>query len=230
MSIICTLTLSLIQPFACTNSYLYSFVPNSTSHWNSLSQDVLNAPSFNLFKVKWSLTSDYTPTYGQPSLSGSQPLFWYISPFCKSLAGLGRDWLIITKWASVICLLSIAPPHFLHLCIYWHTWGKGTWKISHNNKMMWCVLPIWCVQWAWLWLWVCPELTEAACSQGGQHKVGSCVEVAFGCCVLHWIVSSVLTLLCVCGVKKSCSQISVEGPPWIFSLISGFNEGREKFH
>ena len=45
-------SLSLVQPFARTNSYLYSFVPNTVSHWNSLPQELVNAPSFKLFKSK----------------------------------------------------------------------------------------------------------------------------------------------------------------------------------
>ena len=36
-----------LQPFARTNSYLYSFVPNTVSHWNSLPQELVNASSFN---------------------------------------------------------------------------------------------------------------------------------------------------------------------------------------
>ena len=45
-------SLSLVQPFARTNSYLYSFVPNTVSHWNSLPQELVNASSFKLFKSK----------------------------------------------------------------------------------------------------------------------------------------------------------------------------------
>ena len=39
-------SLSLVHPFARTNSYLYSFVPNTVSHWNCLPQELVNAPSF----------------------------------------------------------------------------------------------------------------------------------------------------------------------------------------
>ena len=45
-------SLSLVQPYAHTNSYLYSFVPHTISCWNSLPQELLNASSLNTFKSK----------------------------------------------------------------------------------------------------------------------------------------------------------------------------------
>ena len=40
----------LSQPFAYTNSFLYSFVPNSISLWNCLSEEQVSAPSLQAFK------------------------------------------------------------------------------------------------------------------------------------------------------------------------------------
>ena len=40
----------LSQPIAHTNSFLYSFVPNSISLWNSLSAEQVSAPSLHTFK------------------------------------------------------------------------------------------------------------------------------------------------------------------------------------
>ena len=39
-----------IQPYAHTNSFLYSFVPHSISIWNSLPNSITNAHSFTSFK------------------------------------------------------------------------------------------------------------------------------------------------------------------------------------
>ena len=47
-----THSLPLIQPFARTNSYLYSFVPHTVSYWNLLPQELVNAPSLSTFKSK----------------------------------------------------------------------------------------------------------------------------------------------------------------------------------
>ena len=43
-------SLLLSQPFARTNSYLYSFVPNAVSHWNHLPESVVAKPSLYTFK------------------------------------------------------------------------------------------------------------------------------------------------------------------------------------
>ena len=40
----------LYQPFAHTNSYLHSFIPNSISNWNTLPDYVVSSPSFTSFK------------------------------------------------------------------------------------------------------------------------------------------------------------------------------------
>ena len=40
----------LYQPFAHTNSYLHSFIPNSISNWNALPDYVVSSPSFTSFK------------------------------------------------------------------------------------------------------------------------------------------------------------------------------------
>ena len=40
----------LSRPLAHTNSFLYSFVPNSISLWNSLSAEQVSAPSLHAFK------------------------------------------------------------------------------------------------------------------------------------------------------------------------------------
>ena len=42
--------LQLSVPFAHTNSFLYSFVPHTSSIWNSLSHESVSAPSVNVFK------------------------------------------------------------------------------------------------------------------------------------------------------------------------------------
>ena len=47
-----THSLPLIQPFARTNSYLYSFVPHTVSYWNSLPQELVNASTLSTFKSK----------------------------------------------------------------------------------------------------------------------------------------------------------------------------------
>ena len=47
-----THSLSLVQPFAHTNSYLYSFVPHTISYWNSLPQELVIAHSLNTFESK----------------------------------------------------------------------------------------------------------------------------------------------------------------------------------
>ena len=39
----------LYQPFAHTNSYLHSFIPNSISNWNTLPDYVVSSPSFTSF-------------------------------------------------------------------------------------------------------------------------------------------------------------------------------------
>jgi hypothetical protein len=41
---------ALIQPFAHTNTFYYSFVPHSTSLWNSLTAEQVTAPSLASFK------------------------------------------------------------------------------------------------------------------------------------------------------------------------------------
>ena len=46
----CKRPLMLTQPFAKTNSYFYSFVPNSVLHWNSLPVHVINSDSLHSFK------------------------------------------------------------------------------------------------------------------------------------------------------------------------------------
>ena len=38
------------QSFAHTNSFLYSFIPNSISLWNNLSEEQVSAPSLQAFK------------------------------------------------------------------------------------------------------------------------------------------------------------------------------------
>lgn len=43
-------SLCLEQPFAHTNSFYYSFVPHATSIWNSLPQELVTAPSLQVFK------------------------------------------------------------------------------------------------------------------------------------------------------------------------------------
>ncbi len=40
----------LTQPFARTNSYFYSFVPNSVLQWNSLPEPIISKPSLPAFK------------------------------------------------------------------------------------------------------------------------------------------------------------------------------------
>ena len=45
-------SLCLQQPFACTNSYYYSFVPHAISIWNSLPQELVTAPSLKVFKTE----------------------------------------------------------------------------------------------------------------------------------------------------------------------------------
>ena len=45
-------SLSLVQPFAHTNSYLYSFVPHTISCWNSLPEELVTSSSLNTFKSK----------------------------------------------------------------------------------------------------------------------------------------------------------------------------------
>ena len=40
----------LTQPFAWSNSYFYSFIPNVISLWNSLPESVVCAPSLSVFK------------------------------------------------------------------------------------------------------------------------------------------------------------------------------------
>ena len=45
----------LYQPFAHTNSYLHSFIPNSVSNWNMLPDYVVSSPSFTSFKYNLSL-------------------------------------------------------------------------------------------------------------------------------------------------------------------------------
>ena len=40
----------LTQPFARTNSYLYSFIPNSISHWNCLPVPIVSQCCFREFK------------------------------------------------------------------------------------------------------------------------------------------------------------------------------------
>ena len=47
--------LTLKQPFARTNSFFYSFIPNSISHWNSLPNEVKLAPSLSSFKHYYKL-------------------------------------------------------------------------------------------------------------------------------------------------------------------------------
>ena len=42
--------MAINQPFAHTNSFLYSFVPNSISLWNKLSNEQVSAPSLQAFK------------------------------------------------------------------------------------------------------------------------------------------------------------------------------------
>ena len=42
--------LQLVVPFAHTNSFLYSFVPHTTSLWNSLPPESVSAPSVHAFK------------------------------------------------------------------------------------------------------------------------------------------------------------------------------------
>ena len=39
-----------VQPFASTNSFLYSFFPSTISLWNALPQSTVSAPSFYSFK------------------------------------------------------------------------------------------------------------------------------------------------------------------------------------
>ena len=46
-------SLCLQQPFAHTNSYLYSFVPHAISVWNSLPQELVTAPSLQAFKTNF---------------------------------------------------------------------------------------------------------------------------------------------------------------------------------
>ena len=41
----------LTQPFARTNSYFHSFVPDSVRQWNSSPEHVVNNSSFHLFKA-----------------------------------------------------------------------------------------------------------------------------------------------------------------------------------
>ena len=41
---------SLHQPFARTDSYLYSFLPNTVSYWNTLPEYVVASPSLSSFK------------------------------------------------------------------------------------------------------------------------------------------------------------------------------------
>ena len=48
--------LLLEQPFASTNSHLYSFIPHTISIWNSLPSSIVLAPSLNSFKF---LLSNY---------------------------------------------------------------------------------------------------------------------------------------------------------------------------
>ena len=45
----------LYQPFAHSNSYLHSFIPNSISNWNMLPDYVVSSPSFTSFKYNLSL-------------------------------------------------------------------------------------------------------------------------------------------------------------------------------
>ena len=42
--------LTLSQPFARTNSYLYSFVPHTISYWNKLNPTLVTCPSLSAFK------------------------------------------------------------------------------------------------------------------------------------------------------------------------------------
>ena len=44
--------LLLNRPSAHTNAYMCSFIPSSISEWNSLPDDIVNAPTFNSFKSK----------------------------------------------------------------------------------------------------------------------------------------------------------------------------------
>ena len=46
---------SLHQPFARTDSYLHSFLPNTVLHWNSLPEYVVTSPSLSSFKHDLSL-------------------------------------------------------------------------------------------------------------------------------------------------------------------------------
>ena len=39
-----------LQPFATSNSFLYSFFPSTISHWNSLPQSIVSSPSIYSFK------------------------------------------------------------------------------------------------------------------------------------------------------------------------------------
>ena len=47
----CTPTLWLRQLHTHTNSYYYSFVPNSISYWNALPESVVQVLSLSAFKV-----------------------------------------------------------------------------------------------------------------------------------------------------------------------------------
>ena len=42
--------LTLSQPFAHTNSYLYSFVPHTISYWNKVNPTLVTCPSLSAFK------------------------------------------------------------------------------------------------------------------------------------------------------------------------------------
>ena len=40
-----------LQPFTCVNAYKYSFFPSGIRLWNSLPEEVVSAPSLEIFKT-----------------------------------------------------------------------------------------------------------------------------------------------------------------------------------
>ena len=48
--ICCMHSCSLYQPFACTNSYLHSFLPSTIAVWNSLTEEIISASPLQQFK------------------------------------------------------------------------------------------------------------------------------------------------------------------------------------
>ena len=76
----------LTQPFARTNSYFHSFVPDSVRQWNSLPEHVFNNSSFHLLNNPFFIT--------------------LIVPTASSLSSLSLLLLLFTVYVFVFVFVS----------------------------------------------------------------------------------------------------------------------------